>query len=90
MLLPFIEPAARQIVRISVDDENDNPPHFMQPLFSGGMQLLFSGGMEPLFSEGIEPLFSGGMEHTERYLCNLILKIHVQKYSKSPRRSTSQ
>ena len=98
MLLPFIEPAARQIVRISVDDENDNPPHFMQPLFSGGMQLLFSGGMEPLFSGGMEPLFSGGMEplfsggmeHTESYLCNLILKIHVQKYSKSPRRSTSQ
>ena len=38
LLLPFTEPAARQIVRISIDDENDNPPHFMQPLFSGGME----------------------------------------------------
>ena len=38
LLLPFTEPAARQIVRISIDDENDNPPHFKQLLFSGGME----------------------------------------------------
>ena len=76
LLLPFTEPAARQIVRISIDDENDNPPHFKQLLFSGGMEHPGSN----LFNLIIKFIFKkysshqGELQVNERAFCGTCKK----------------